>query len=205
MQIQLEDIGKKYDHHWIIRNANYQFEAQSITGISGKNGSGKSTLLSMISSILTPSQGSIQYKINGIGQERESISTKFSHVAPSIQLVPNLSIEETIDFHFYYQSFIPGLSKSKLLDLVWLTKHRSLLVKELSSGMRQRLCLGVAFCSSVHCILLDEPTSNLDEKGIELFYHLLDQYRNQRTTIIASNEQRDFNSCTSIIDLDSKL
>ena len=57
MNIQLENISKRYGFEWIFKQVNYQFEANKKYAIVGPNGSGKSTLLKIISGGLVPTSG----------------------------------------------------------------------------------------------------------------------------------------------------
>ncbi len=201
MQVQLDQVGKQYQKEWIIRHASHVFDSQSITGIRGSNGSGKSTLLALISSILTPTEGQIAYSEDQQIITLEQVNTKIAHVAPSIDLVPKLTVQETIDFHTYYSPLRHNWTQSNLLSTIWLEDFKILQIQELSSGMRQRLKLGLAFFTSADLLLLDEPTSNLDSRGINFYNQLLNNYRDNRTVIIASNEDRDFEKCGQIVDI----
>lgn len=201
MNITLDSIGKQYSSGWVIRDVYHHFESNSITGIKGKNGSGKSTLLRIISSMLTPTEGAISFTLQGETLELEQIPQKISHVAPSIELIDSLTIAETLQFHFAFREMVSGESVAHLLETVWLTDSKELQISELSSGMKQRLQLALAFFTKSELILLDEPTSNLDEEGIDLYYHLIDNYQLGRTIVIASNEERDFKHCQEILDV----
>ncbi len=204
MKIILNNVGKRFQNQWILRSIQHEFLPSSITGLKGRNGSGKSTFLNMVSSLLTPSEGHVHY----LDQQDKEIpindaAIQISHVAPSINLVPKLSIEQTIAFHTTYRPFIDGQSQESLLETIWLTPYKSLSIEELSSGMRQRLKLGLAFTTQNQVILLDEPTSNLDEEGIALYHQFIQEDKKKRTLIIASNESRDFYNCSSILDINS--
>lgn len=61
MDIELKNIGKKFNKDWIFRNLNYEFNSNNSYAITGTNGSGKSTLLQIISGFVMPSEGEIVY------------------------------------------------------------------------------------------------------------------------------------------------
>ena len=67
--------------------------------------------------------------------------------------------------------------------------------------MKQRLKLGLAICSDTTLLLLDEPTSNLDEKSIAWYNDFLNQFADNRLVIIASNEKRDIANCSKQLDI----
>ena len=87
------------------------------------------------------------------------------------------------------------------MKLIQLKKAKGKEIRFFSSGMKQRLKLGLAICSDTSLLLLDEPTATLDEKSIEWFHQLLEQYSNNRLIIIASNEERDVVNCQVRINI----
>lgn len=203
MQIKAENISKKYHTDYIIRNFNYTFSHEKVVGIAGENGSGKSTLLQILSSVLTPTDGKMLYEISGKNIPVNEIRYSIALISPAEKLVQTSTVSEIIDFHFVFKNYLPGYDKNSLLNACWLTDSKSKTVAELSSGMKQRLKLALAFFSDLACILLDEPTNNLDQKGIEWVEDLQKKLRKNRLLIIASNEQRDFKLCDEIFHIEN--
>lgn len=195
MEILLSDTGKQFQKNWIFRHFTYHFKPNEIVGIRGENGSGKSTLLSVISSVSSVSEGVVSYKQNNEELPFELARLKIGIAAPSLDLIPTDTVEETVKFHFQFRDIFSIQNLDEFFDLCWLAKSKHLLVKELSSGMFQRLKLSLAFFSSNDFLLLDEPTSNLDQRGIDFVQHLIQHYQKGRGIIIASNEERDFQFC----------
>lgn len=76
------------------------------------------------------------------------------------------------------------------------------MISQFSSGMKQRLKLGLALLSEVPVVLLDEPTSNLDRKGIEWYQDLIDKFGQNRILIVCSNEPREYEFCQQKIVLE---
>ena len=67
--------------------------------------------------------------------------------------------------------------------------------------MKQRLKLAQAFFSDSSVLLLDEPCSNLDKQGINLYHQLIKNYSNNRLVIICSNDEQEYSFCSQIVDL----
>jgi ABC-type multidrug transport system ATPase subunit len=68
--------------------------------------------------------------------------------------------------------------------------------------MKQRLKVGLAILADAPLLLLDEPLSNLDKEGVQWYDNLMQQYVNNKTVIIASNNIEDeIKFCNSIIDI----
>lgn len=191
MQITLQNIAKRFNKEWIFKDVSIEFTAGSNTGIIGSNGSGKSTLIKLISAAELPSKGTISYRLNNIEFDPAEIFSQITYAAPYIDIIEEFTCIELVEFHMKFKSFQNDLKAVDFLDLVYLTDARNKLVKNFSSGMKQRLKLGLTICSKSEILLLDEPCSNLDAKGIKLYQQLLKEYNKNRTTIIGSNEQTD--------------
>jgi ABC-type multidrug transport system ATPase subunit len=77
--------------------------------------------------------------------------------------------------------------------------HRQ--VKLFSSGMKQRARLGAAFFSDVPLLLLDEPCSNLDSRGVDWYHSLVSSQLDGRIMVIASNIPREYETAAAVIPL----
>lgn len=189
MQIELRQIGKKFNSEWIFRKLDYLFEAQKTTAILGRNGSGKSTLLQVIAGSMSPNAGTAAYTLSGKPVTQESVYRYLVLVAPYQQLIEEFTLNEMISFHFSFKSYLKGFDRSKIIDLMQLAGNRDKPLLQFSSGMKQRVKLALALCSEVPLILLDEPTMNLDKGGMTWYFQLMDDLGKNRTTIICTNQQ----------------
>ena len=187
MKIELEDISKSFLHHIIFRGVNQTFESGSKWVFTGGNGSGKSTLLRLVSGNLTPSKGRVVYK-----DERGEISHKsgiknISLSAPYLDLIEDFTFPELIDFHQKFKPFKNNLSAQEVLAISELSRVSKKRIANFSSGMKQRAKLTLAILSDSPVLLLDEPFSNLDQKGKDWYTHMMTTYTEKNTVIIASN------------------
>lgn len=188
MKIELNNIGKKYNDNWIFKGVNVEFETGGVYPIIGNNGSGKSTLLQVISGYVTANAGSIVYNQNGL-IPIENWYKHLSIAAPYLDLFEEFTIDESIDLHIKLKSL--RQSKQSILDEIELTNHRSKTLKQLSSGMRQRVKLALAIYSETSVILLDEPCSNLDVRWTNWYNEALSKTLEDRIVIICSNSQSE--------------
>ena len=201
MEIILNNITKRYLYDWIFRNVNQHFTMSTRYAILGTNGSGKSTFLKILAGHLSPTKGAIDYKINGQTIDKDDIYQYLSFASPYIDLIEEFTLSETIHFHQQFKPFIDNLSIADFLEVIELKKAKDKEVRFFSSGMKQRLKLGLAICSDTSLLLLDEPTATLDEKSVEWFHQLLEKYAANRLIIIASNEERDVVTCQERINI----
>jgi ABC-type multidrug transport system ATPase subunit len=201
LEILLSGIGKRYKR-WIFQDVSFQLQASQRHGIVGRNGAGKSTLLRIISGYTSPTSGEVHYRSNGISIDPQVAATKVSYAAPYIDLIEELTVSEHFTFHSNFHDFLPEIEGIDVfLDLVQLSSHRDILVSDLSSGLMQRLKVGLALLCQTPVLLLDEPTSYLDLEGKAWFKNLLDLYTDGRLVLIASNEPEDVSSCDHLIDI----
>jgi ABC-type multidrug transport system ATPase subunit len=201
--ITLENIGRRFNRDWIFKGVNYTFTSGQSYAILGPNGSGKSTLLQIINGSLAPSAGIISYHINQQALDVEKAFQHLSLAAPYLELIEEFTLEEMIAFHFKFKPFIAGINSVKIIELLNMQASKNKLIKYFSSGMKQRLKLALAFCSDTSMLMLDEPTSNLDNQGVDWYLSLVQQYAANRLTIICSNQEHEYAFCEnklSIID-----
>ena len=187
MEIELTDAGKRYNRDWIFRNWSVQLSAPHACVITGSNGSGKSTALRSLLGFTPLSEGTLAYRSKGRQVKREEIYNYISICAPYLELYEELTLEETAKFHFSLKPILSGVSESAFASLIGLEHSRNKAVKNFSSGMKQRLKLGLALLSDTQMVLLDEPTSNLDLRGREWYVEMVNTFRRDRLFIVASN------------------
>jgi ABC-type multidrug transport system ATPase subunit len=201
MRIELKQIGKRFNREWIFRDADFVFEENSKTAVLGPNGSGKSTLLQIISGILSPTKGEVNYLLNNRIITVDEVFQHLTISAPYLELIEELSLQELIDFHFSFKKIDQRLKTKDLLSILMMEQFAGKQIKYFSSGMKQRLKLLLALCSDVPLILLDEPTSNLDAQGIQWYHELIKNYSPGKTLIICSNQEHEYNFCEKKLDI----
>ena len=106
-----------------------------------------------------------------------------------------------VKFHFSFRDAVDGIKTEEIADIALLSKAKNKEISKFSSGMQQRLKLTLALCSMSSCVILDEPTTNLDEPSKKWFEELLHKYLGDRTLIIATNESRDADLCESTLNI----
>lgn len=198
MNIQLNNIGKKFNRDWIFRNINYSFSQNEMYAITGSNGSGKSTLLQIILGFIQATEGNISNSYN-----QEHYFSQASIAAPYIELIEEMTATEFLNFHSKFKVFTTKFKTIEILEQVQLSTAADKQIRFFSSGMKQRLKLAQAFFSNSTLLLLDEPCSNLDKQGIELYHQLIQNFTANRLVIICSNDEQEYSFCPNILDLNT--
>jgi ABC-type multidrug transport system ATPase subunit len=180
MTISLSDLGKRFNTDWIFRRLTYEFSAGNSYALIGPNGSGKSTLLQVIGGALFFNEGAVRY-IDNTKQaiEDELIYKEVALAAPYLELIEEMTGQELLDFQQSFKPFIKEKNSFSILEEVGLN----------DAAHKQSF-----FCNTP-VLLLDEPCTNLDQNGIELYQRLLSLYTENRIVIIASNDPVEYRFC----------
>ena len=199
-RVSCTNLGKRFNHEWIFRHVTIDFQSGKKYAITGPNGSGKSTLLQVIAGAILHSEGGIEYRIDQKKIEPEQ-HYKFASIAtPYLELIEEMTAKEMLEFHAAFKPLI-HLSTEEILQLVGLENAVNKQLRYFSSGMKQRLKLAQAFFSSTPILLLDEPTTNLDEDGIALYHKLINNYTAGKLVIVSSNVKQEYDFCDEVIEI----
>ena len=204
MEVQLKSVGKKFRKSWIFRDLNHTLKHGSHTAILGSNGSGKSTLIQIISGVVLPSSGTVSYNMSAKEIAGEDVYAHVTFASPYTQLYEQLTLSEMLEIHRGFKLIYNDLSNDELMAMMYLQDQKDQSIENFSSGMKQRLKLALAMCSVSDLLLLDEPISNLDEKGINWYKDSIEKFKSDRTIVVCSNEQKnEYAFCKDEINLSS--
>jgi ABC-type multidrug transport system ATPase subunit len=182
LELTLDNIGKKYQGHWLFKDINLSLSSGQSLSVTGKNGSGKSTLMQVVYGLVQASEGKVL--IDGNADFEAHVSMAMS--SPYMDLPMEFSIRE---IHQLYG----GLKKiDKPLDLfchdaLFASKDADKPVKYFSSGMLQRLKTAFCLYSTAPIILLDEPLTNMDATGEKWYKNCLIEVKH-KICLVAGNQ-----------------
>jgi ABC-type multidrug transport system ATPase subunit len=207
MKISLINAGKRFNRDWIFRNINQEFISGTAYAITGPNGSGKSTLLQAIGGAIMLSEGKANYTISNSQQatekeiETDNAFQYISIAAPYLELIEEMTLLEMLEFHAQFKPLLTNITIPDIISIIGLKAAANKQIRFYSSGMKQRAKLAQAIFSDVPCVLLDEPSTNLDAVGIELYHQLIRDYGNNRLIIVSSNDPQEYSFCREKISI----
>jgi ABC-type multidrug transport system ATPase subunit len=207
MKITLSNTGKKFNRDWIFRNINLEFQLGAQVAILGPNGSGKSTLLQVIAGSITVSEGTIKYETSDISRQTSVISDEevYSHIAicaPYLQLIEELTLTELLAFHIRFKPLLNNMDVPTAIGLIGLPDAAHKQLRHFSSGMKQRVKLGLAILSNSSLLILDEPLTNLDDKARQWYYDLIEVFiADTRTVLVGSNRPDEYAFCKQQVNI----
>ena len=203
MKINLSQAGKRFNREWIFRNATIEFQQGISYAITGPNGSGKSTLLQCIAGMMHLSEGKISFTEREKIVPPENFYQSTSFCAPYLELIEEMKLTEFLNFHFSFKNLLPGIDLRKVIAILDLDAAAQKQIRYFSSGMKQRVKLAQAIFTNTDTVLLDEPCSNFDVKGIDLYHSLIDDYCKDRLVIVSSNDEIEYRFCKEKISITS--
>lgn len=191
MELRFEQVGRRFGRDWIFRGVNAHIVQNQQAIFVGPNGSGKSTLLQIASGFMSPSEGEvIFFGLNG-RIANDHIPQYISYAAPYLDLYEDLTLAEAIDFHMKFRTLREAWSHTEVMEAMELSRHSDKVIRNFSSGMRQRLRLALAILTDSKVLCLDEPTSNLDRNAIAWYRQLLEQNSSNRIVLVSTNHNPD--------------
>jgi ABC-type multidrug transport system ATPase subunit len=215
MTISLSDAGKRFNREWIFRHLTFTFQKGGSYAITGPNGSGKSTLLQAIGGSMHINEGKIQWAV-GSGQSAvssqqptaisqqvagEKVYSYISMCAPYLDVIEEMTLKEFLDFHHGFKPFLKDVTTDSIITHLGLQKAADKQIRYYSSGMKQRVKLAQCIFSDTPVVLLDEPCTNLDAVGIELYHQLINDYCKDRLVVVSSNDVVEYRFCREKISI----
>jgi ABC-2 type transport system ATP-binding protein len=165
--IEVAGFAKNYGDFSAVRELSFTVRPGEIVGLVGANGAGKTTTLRAITGILRPTLGTI--RVGGFDLEHEPVAAKqqFAYLPDTIHPYDLLTVTEHL--HFIALAYRVKDAKAKyaaLLEELGLADKQDQMASSLSRGMTQKLALACAFIREPRVIILDEPLTGLDPRGI---------------------------------------
>lgn len=175
--LEVREISKSFKKTVAVDHLSMYIEKGESVGLLGPNGAGKSTTISMISTLLPPDNGTIEYKNINILKNASTIRPVLGVVPQEIALYEELSAYENMRFFGKIYGLKGTALNSKVdevLKLVGLTERQKEPVKNYSGGMKRRINLAVALLHDPEVLIMDEPTVGIDPQSRN---HILDTIR----------------------------
>lgn len=176
-------------------------------GIFGPNGAGKTTLISILCNIIQPSQGAVNYSINGTNLSVKEILPHVGFVPQDFAFYSELTAQQNIHFFGGAYGVDTEIIKERtnyLLHLLGLDHVANKRVKTFSGGMKRRVNLAIGLIHDPKIVFLDEPTVGVDVQSKLSIIHLLEELNKKGTTLIYTShhlrEAEDFCSRVALMD-----
>ena len=201
--IEAKEISKAFEQNnsalKVLDKFSLKVEKGESLGLVGASGSGKSTLLHILCGLEQPDTGIVIFKkqnITDLNSDQRSIFRnkevgfvyQFHHLLSELSTLENIALPALLSGKSSDQAY---LKSKELLDQIGLKTKENNSPNELSGGERQRVAIARSMSNNPSCLIMDEPTGNLDSKNVKNFMDMLTDMisENGTTLIIATHDQ----------------
>ena len=195
MSIKINDLTVTFKNKvTAINHADLEIP-NGVFGLLGENGAGKTTLMRVLTTVLTPTSGTVS--MDGIlycEGNYPKIQRQIGYLPQEIDLYPGLTVQECLE----YMGDLAGVPKEECrkriqyyLEKTSLTEHRKKKMRQLSGGMKRRVGLVQALLNEPKFLIVDEPTTGLDPEERIRIRNLLVDFSENRTVLFSTHVVED--------------
>ena len=185
--LQVQNLKKHFGQVKAVDGISFSVAKGQIYGFLGPNGSGKTTTISMMLSLIHPTAGMVNLFGRQVSPSRPEPLQKVGALVGSPSLVPYLTARQNLEL---IARLYPELTESRIVDIlgiVGLSKDGDRKAGTFSTGMKQRLGLGMALLHKPDLLILDEPTNGMDPSGMHEVRNLIVNLADDGVTIFISS------------------
>ena len=190
--IDIQNLTKRYGKLVALDHVSLSVPEGSLFGLIGPDGAGKTTLYQILTTLLSPDEGSATVAGLDVVRDYKKLRTQIGYMPERFSLYPDLTVRENL--HFFAALF--GVDVKDNFDLIapifsQLEKFPNRRAGALSGGMKQKLALSCALIHRPKVLLLDEPTTGVDAVSRSEFWDMLATLKAQGITILVSTSYMD--------------
>jgi len=185
--IEAESLTKKFGNLLAVDKINFQVFKGECFGFLGPNGAGKTTTMKMVNCVLPLTAGTLTVADMDVTKQAREIKKMIGVAPQEDNLDPDFTVFHNLIVYARYFD-IPKEEAQKradeLLRFVQLEEKRSVLIDQLSAGMKRRLIMARALINEPKILILDEPTTGLDPQARHLIWDKIRNLQKQGVTIV---------------------
>src|SRR3990172_4911677 len=189
--IYVENLTRRFGDFVAVDHINFEVQAGEVVGYLGPNGSGKTTTIRMLLGLLKPSDGKATVLGYDVFKQSEEIRMRVGYLSQKFAIYDDLTTLENLTFYGGVYGITDKARIRHTLELVGLKGHESTLTRDMSTGWRQRLSLGIALVHEPKLLFLDEPTSGVDPTARRAFWDLIYELAEGGVTILVTTHYMD--------------
>lgn len=189
--IYVENLTRRFGDFVAVDHINFEVNAGEVVGYLGPNGSGKTTTIRMLLGLLAPSEGEATVLGYDVHRQSEEVRARVGYMSQKFAIYDDLTTLENLTFYGGVYGITDKARILHTLELVGLNGHEHTLTRDLSTGWRQRLSLGIALVHKPKLLFLDEPTSGVDPTARRAFWDLIYELAEGGVTILVTTHYMD--------------
>ncbi|MET0389467.1 MAG: ATP-binding cassette domain-containing protein [Polyangiales bacterium] len=205
--LEISGLSHRFGDVRVLEGLHFQVARGEIFGLLGPNGCGKSTTLRVLTGLLVPDAGELRLLGQNVAPGGRALRQRMGVVFQAPSLDQRLSVRENLQLTAALQRLPKPLAEQRVtqaLEHAQLTDRAAHLVKTLSGGMRRRLELARALLHEPELLLLDEPTTGLDEPSFRRTWQRILELREraQLSVLLTTHRAEEAALCDRVAILD---
>ncbi|SCY91438.1 gliding motility-associated ABC transporter ATP-binding subunit GldA [Flavobacterium caeni] len=199
MSITVSGISKSYGAQKALDAVSFSIEKGEIVGFLGPNGAGKSTLMKILTTYLSPDEGSATVNGHDVNHNPKAVQRAIGYLPEHNPLYLDLYVREYLAFN----ADVYGVGKSRIDEVIALTgltpeSHKK--IGQLSKGYRQRVGLANALLHNPDVLILDEPTTGLDPNQLVEIRNVIKNAGKNKTVFLSTHIMQEVEAiCDRVI------
>lgn len=166
--LQANNLHKRYEKQHAVQGISFDIQQGEIFSLLGPNGAGKTTTISMLSCLLSPSEGDAMIDGHSVQTEAKAVKRVIGVVPQEIALYPDLTARENLMFWGKMYSLSGAYLKQRVaetLEIAGLSDRANEKVETYSGGMKRRINIAVGLLHGPKVLFMDEPTVGIDPQS----------------------------------------
>lgn len=188
--IEIAGLSKRYGAFTAVDNLNLKIEGSKCVGFLGPNGAGKTTTLKMLTDLINPSSGHASINGHDVHKQKKAALASVGTLIETPEIYPSLTPREALTMIAEYRG-VPKADREKRIEDVlqevrmgdWIDKR----VGKFSKGMKQRVDIASALLNEPTILLLDEPSSGLDPRGMSEVREIVKSLKGKKRLVFMSS------------------
>lgn len=189
--ITVQNLTRRFGSFVAVDHINFEVHAGEVVGYLGPNGSGKTTTIRMLLGLLIPSDGKATVLGYDVATQSEKLREQVGYMSQKFAIYDDLTTLENLTFYGGVYGITDKSRIQHTLEQVGLKGHEHTLTRDMSTGWRQRLSLGIALVHQPKLLFLDEPTSGVDPTARRTFWDLIYELAESGVTILVTTHYMD--------------
>lgn len=199
MSIAVKNISKFYGEQKALNNVSFSIEKGEIVGFLGPNGAGKSTMMKILTTYISPSEGTAFVNSFEVGKEDIQVKKSVGYLPEHNPLYLDMFVREYLLFNAGIYK-IPKIEVEKVIEKTGLTAEANKKIGQLSKGYRQRVGLACALLHDPEVLILDEPTTGLDPNQLIEIRSLIKNVGKEKTVLLSTHIMQEVEAiCDRVI------
>ena len=190
MDIQIENLSKRFGYQKAVDNISFEVKPGEVLGFLGPNGAGKSTTMKMITGYLSMGDGDIRLGGKSVRDHGDELKRHIGYLPENNPLYHDMPVIDYLEFCAALQGMKRNTIDQRVREMVSVCglnpeKHKK--IGELSKGYRQRVGLAQAMIHDPEILVLDEPTTGLDPNQIVEIRKLIRELGKAKTVVLSTH------------------